>query len=539
MRDSLTCIAGLIVVVLIGAAPAFAADAPAAGTCTTPAPPLDLDGPAWRGWGNDAHNSRYQPDPGLTAEEVPRLMLKWVYRYDVMAVGQPVIVDGWIFAGGQTGHVIALDAATGCLRWTHGPGPPARTAISLGALPTGAPARIAAWYADDLGFVHAVNAETGAEIWTRQLDTHVATRITGAPLFDRGRLYVPVSSAEEGWAKTPAYPCCTFRGSVVALDAATGSVIWRAYTIDEPPHLYHRQSDNAQRFGPAGAAVWSAPTLDERRGLLYVATGNSYTDVPEHGSDAIVAIDIATGRIVWTNQLRTHDNYVVPCLRAAQAGEGNCPSDLGPDFDFGSSAVLAHVDGHDVLLAGQKSGTLFALDPDQGGRKLWETSVGAGSSLGGIQWGFAVDDSTAFVPVADPYPREGGPPPRPGVYAVRIADGALLWQWPAPIDNCAWLHEGRCFASNSAATTVIPGVVFAGASDGHLRAYRAGDGTVIWDFDTAGQPYDAVNGGQARGGSIDNGGPVVAGGILLVNSGYGRLIAHGGNALMAFTPDGR
>jgi polyvinyl alcohol dehydrogenase (cytochrome) len=195
-------------------------------------------------------------------------------------------------------------------------------------------------------------------------------------------------------------------------------------------------------------------------------------------------------------------------------------------------------DGRDVLLAGQKSGSLFALDPDREGRTIWETSVGAGSALGGIQWGFAVDDTTAFVPVADPFRREGGPAPKPGVYAVRIGDGALLWQWAAPANNCAW-SGGRCLASNSAAATAIPGAVFAGASDGHLRAYRAGDGAVIWDFDTADRPYTAVNGGVAQGGSIDNGGPVVAGGMVLVNSGYGRQLAHSGNALFAFTPDGR
>ena len=252
-----------------------------------------------------------------------------------------------------------------------------------------------------------------------------------------------------------------------------------------------------------------------------------------------MALDLATGRIVWTNQLRAHDNYVVPCTRAALAGQGNCPRELGPDFEFGASPVLVtRADGHDVLLAGQKSGTLFALDPDHGGRELWETSLGAGSALGGIQWGLAADDTTAFVPVADPYRRDGGSRPRPGVYAVRIADGAVLWRWGAPANNCAWSYE-RCLASNSAAATAIPDVVLAGGSDGHLRAYRSSDGAVIWDFDTAARPYDAVNGGSARGGSIDNGGPVVAGGMVLVNSGYGRQLAHAGNALFAFTPDGR
>jgi polyvinyl alcohol dehydrogenase (cytochrome) len=247
----------------------------------TPARPLRMDGAAWRGWGNDPRNRRHQSNPGLTAEDVPRLKVKWVYRYGTsMAVGQPVLVDGWVFAGAQSGHVIALDAATGCLRWSHASGAPACTAISLGALPAGAPARIATWCADDRGAAHALNAETGAEIWSRQLDSHIAARVTGSPLLHDGRLYIPVSSAEEGWARNSAYACCTFRGSVVALDAATGAVIWRTYTISEVPHPYIRETDKAQRYGPAGAAVWSTPTLDEKRGLLYVASGNSYTDVP-------------------------------------------------------------------------------------------------------------------------------------------------------------------------------------------------------------------------------------------------------------------
>lgn len=509
------------------------------GACTTPAPPINLAGATWRGWGNGLTNPRFQPAPGVAAEDVARLKVKWVYRFDAsMAVGQPVLVDGWVFTGTQAGRVVALDAATGCTRWTRQSGAPTRTAITLGLLPPGSPARIAAYFADDGGYAHAVNAETGVPLWSRRLDSHVATRITGAPLLHNGRLYVPVSSAEEGWAQKPSYPCCSFRGSVVALDATTGAVIWQTYTIPEAPHPYRRNPANTQQFGPAGAAVWAAPSLDEKRALLYVGTGNSYTDVPERSSDGIVAFDLQTGEIRWTNQIQPHDNYVMPCTRASMAGKGNCPEDLGPDFDFGSSPVLTRLaGGREILLAGQKSGSLFGLDPDASGRKLWEAKLGAGSALGGIQWGFAVDTATAYVAIADPYRRENGPAPKPGLYAVRIADGVVLWQWAAPSGNCAW--AGRCIAANSAAVTAIPGVVFAGASDGHLRAHRMSDGAVLWDFDSAARPYPAVNGGSARGGSIDNGGAVVAGGLVLVNSGYGRQLDHAGNALFAFSVDAR
>jgi polyvinyl alcohol dehydrogenase (cytochrome) len=530
----------------LGAIAAYLAG-PAAATPTAPdacvaRAPLDLAAPGWRGWGNDPRNPRFQPAPGLAAEDVPRLKPRWVFAFDAsMTVGQPVVAGGRVYAGTHSGQVVSLDARTGCTHWIRRYGAPVRTAITLGPLPEGAKARVAAYFGDDRGMLRAVDAETGEELWSRLLDTHVAARITGAPLLHGGRLYVPVSSGEEGWAQSPAYACCTFRGSVMALDAVTGDTVWRTYTIDASAQPYRTPPAGARQLGPAGAAVWSAPTLDERRGLLYVGTGNSYTDVPETGSDAVFALDAQTGRVRWSQQLRPGDNYVMPCVRPAQAGSGNCPRSLGPDFDIGSSPVLGRLpDGRDVLLVGQKSGTLYALDPDRAGRRLWEVTLGAGSALGGIEWGFAIDGDSAYVPIADPFrhPHPGAGDPRPGVYAVRIADGAVRWQWAAPSAACAW-GPARCLASMSAATTAMPGIVFAGGSDGHLRAYRSGDGQLVWDFDTAAAPHAAVNGGSARGGSIDNGGPVVAGGMVFVHAGYGRQLARSGNALFAFSVDGR
>jgi polyvinyl alcohol dehydrogenase (cytochrome) len=287
-------------------------------------------------------------------------------------------------------------------------------------------------------------------------------------------------------------------------------------------------------YGPAGAAVWLAPTIDPKRGVLYVGTGNSYTDVPTGGSNAIIAFELATGKIRWINQVLPNDNFIMNCR---QPGQGNCPEKAGPDFDFGSSPILRKLpNGKDVLLAGNKGGILFALDPDKEGKKIWEVKLSDGTALGGIEWGFTADDTTVFVPIADPF----GPPDKrkPGLNAIKIATGEKLWSTPAPPAKCTW-GTMRCSNAQSAAATAIPGIVFSGTSDGHLRAYAMSDGKIVWDFDTAAQPWEAVNGKPAKGGTIDGGGATIANGILYVNSGYGRILGMAGNALLAFSVDGK
>ena len=509
--------------------------------CSLAIPALDLSASGWRGWGNDNNNSRYQTRPGLTAQDVPRLKVKWVYAYDAsMTVGQPAVFGNRIYVTTNSGEVLALDALTGCTYWSIRTGIAVRTALVVGEWKGGGRTRFAAFFGDDRGNLHAVDADTGAALWKLSLDSHVAARITGTPLLHDNRLYVPVSSGEEGWAQRESYQCCSFRGSLVALNATTGRIEWQTYMIADPPVTYRQSAIGTQQFGPAGAAIWSSPTLDGERGLLYVGTGNSYTDVATVGSNAIVAIEVNSGKLRWSRQILSNDNYVMPCLRPdLQAGQGNCPKALGPDHDFGASPILSRrPDGKDLLLAGQKSGTLFALDPDEQGRKLWETSLSEGTALGGIQWGMAADEAVVYVPVADPYRVSEKSVPKPGLSAIRVSDGARLWQVPVPVITCSWGTD-RCRAANSAAVSVMPGVVFAGAADGHLRAHAVADGSLLWDFDTAAGSHEAVNGRTATGGSIDTGGPVIAHGMVFVNSGYGRQLAKGGNALFAFSVDGK
>ncbi|HEX8999685.1 MAG TPA: PQQ-binding-like beta-propeller repeat protein [Blastocatellia bacterium] len=506
-----------------------------ANRCQVTGGPINLKAPGWNGWGVDYDNTRYQPKPGLKAEDVPRLKVKWAFAYPAtMAIGQPAVIGDRLYVTTDSGQVINLNAQTGCAYWAISVGAPVRTAVSVGPLPAGSKAKFAAYFGDEKATVYAVDAETGKELWKIKLDDHPVARITGSPVLHRDRLYVPISSIEEAISRPDKYECCKFRGSMAALDAFTGKLIWKSYSIPEEPKPYKKNSAGTQLYGPAGAAIWSAPTLDVKRGVLYAGTGNSYTDVPTGGPDAIIAFELATGKIRWVNQVLPNDNFIMNCR---QPGVGNCPENAGPDFDFGSSPILRKLpNGKEVLLAGNKAGILFALDPEKQGKKLWEVKLGAGTALGGIEWGFTADAKVVYVPVADPF---GAPDKRkPGLSAVDIATGKVLWQVPAPQVKCSWGTQ-RCSNAQSAAASLIPGVVFSGTSDGHLRAYATADGKIVWDFDTAAQPYDAVNGRQAKGGTIDAGGATIANGLVYVNSGYGRILGMPGNALLAFSVDGK
>jgi polyvinyl alcohol dehydrogenase (cytochrome) len=502
---------------------------PNANRCADAGPAIGLQGSAWNGWGHDVENSRFQPQPGFRAADVPNLTVKWVFAYPGPLVGsQPTIAGGRLFASSTTGLVYSLNATTGCTYWTFQAESEVRSAMSMGVFPAGNNAKTALYFADLMkANAYAVDATTGKLLWKTKLDPHPLARITGAPVFYGDRLYVPVSAQEEGYGADSTYPCCTFRGSVVALDAASGRIVWQAHPIQEQPRPFKKSADGVQMYGPAGAAVWSAPTVDAKRGLIYVGTGDSYTDIPTEATDAIVAIDMKTGAIRWINQVTSHDNYLYGCNTP---GKGICPDPVGPDYDFGSSPLLqTKADGKQVILAGQKSGFVYALDPDNDGRILWKVQAGPGSMGGGVEWGLAADANAVYVPIAN---RANS-----SLSALQIAEGQIVWHQPAPAGDCSWGKKG-CSGVESAAPTAIPGVLFEGAADGHLRAYSTNDGSIVWDFDTA-QSYDGVNGVVAHGGSIGTSGPTIANGMLYVNSGEGRFSGHRGNALIAFSVNGK
>ena len=495
-----------------------------------PQDPAAVDTRGWNGWGRDLNNTRFQPNPGLTAAAVAHLKVKWAFGYRASYIyGQPTIVAGRVYVTSSNGRVYSLDAQTGCTHWTFDAPAPVRTAVSVFKLQGPSGPQPAVVFGDDSATVHVLNADTGKPIWKRRLDQHPDARITGAPVFYDQRLYVPVSSLEELAAPAPGYECCKFRGSIAALDARAGHVIWQTYTIDRKPEPYRKSDRGTQLYGPAGGSIWSAPTLDPRRNLVYVGTGNSYTDVATERTDAILALDMSTGAIRWANQLHDKDNYVVGCDSPETAGKGDCPQTLGTDVDFGTSPILrALPGGGQVLLTGEKSGQVYGLDPASG-KQLWIAQVGVGSSLGGIEWGGAADSNSLYVAVSDAAAKNAQPG---GLVALRIADGKQVWRAEPPKPACSW-GARNCLSAQSQAVSAIPGVVFSGSQDGHLRAYASATGRVIWDFDTA-RIFTTVNGVTGVGGSLDNGGATVADGMVYVNSGYGRITGEPGNVLLAF-----
>jgi len=459
------------------------------------------------------------------------LTLKWAFGFPetTSAWAQPAVAGGRLFVGSQNGIIYGLDAMTGCTHWTYNARTGVRTAISIGELGDGH----ALYFGDTGAVVYAIDAATGAELWTREVESHPAARITGAPTLHEGRLYVPVSSLEEAQAANQSYGCCTFRGSVVALDAATGDQIWKTYTIPTEPVQRGTGPDGTVLSGPAGAAIWGAPTIDAERGVLYVATGNAYTQPAAETSDAIVAFELDSGEIRWWNQLTPEDAFILGC----GGNNANCPEDAGPDFDFGASPVLVTMsNGIDLLVIGQKSGMTYGLDPNRDGAIVWEYRAGVGSALGGIEWGFTVDGDNAYFAVSDVIsPRPGG------LSAVRLRTGEQVWRTEPPPPICAepGVRTGimsGCDAALPGAISTIPGVVFSGSNDGGFRAHSAETGEVIWVYNTN-REFETVNGVPAAGGSLNAAGPVIVDGMVYINSGYSFMGSRGGNVLLAFGLD--
>jgi polyvinyl alcohol dehydrogenase (cytochrome) len=503
-----------------------------AGRCGGAPSSFDMErGPRWNGWGVDLANTRFQPaeQAGLTAAQVPALKLKWAFGFPnaTSARALPTVAGGRVFVGSQDGTVYSLDQKRGCVIWAFRAAASVRTPVVLGPRRGGSHA--AAYFGDGRSNIYALDAGTGQLLWTRKIDDHPSSHITGSPVLYQDRLLVGVASGEEGRGSDPKYECCTFRGSVAMLDVGTGEIRWKTYTMDEARTI-GKNSSGTTRWGPSGAGIWATPTIDPKRRLVYAATGNNYTEPAQRTSDAVLALAIDTGRIVWSAQLTPDDVFVTGC--GGQRG-ANCPEavKLGPDFDFGNSPMLARLpDGRDLIVIGQKSGIGWALDPDKQGAVVWQYRAGRGSALGGMEFGSAIDAERAYFGVADGNQQSAGE-----LHAVRLDTGERVWMAPPRPTLCGERRRG-CTPSILAAITVIPGVVFAGSQDGGIRGYSTKDGSMIWEFDTN-KAFTTVNGVPAQGASINGPGPVVAGGMLFVNSGYGALGGRPGNVLLAFGVD--
>jgi polyvinyl alcohol dehydrogenase (cytochrome) len=475
----------------------------------------------WNGWGLNNQNTRYQPNPGVAAADIPKLKLKWAFGFpnDTRAVAQPSIVAGRIFVGSHGGVVYSLDLASGCVHWSFNAGAIVRDGITLAQVGN----RWLAFFGDAAAFGYAVDAVTGQQVWKVKLDDYPVARVTGTSVFYNGRIYFPMSSGEELASNGPNYVCCKFRGSLSAVDAATGRVIWKTYTVSQEAKVYKTLANGRELWGPAGASIWSAPTIDVKRGRIYASTGNSYTGVDVPTSDAVVAFDMESGRLLWTKQATMGDNWVPGCPNGPL-----CPENDGDDYDLASSPTLLTVNGRDLIIVGQKSGTLWALDPEKNGEVVWQQKLGQGGGLmGGIMWGPALDGQTVYAGVADPNRQDA----TPGLYAVNVADGSRKWVSPPPAG------PGNSRAQPTA-PTLIPGIVFSATFGGKLRAHQASTGEVVWEFDSA-RTFETVNGVSAKGGAMDGAGPAVANGMVVMTSGMGFAGGAAGNVLLAFSVDGK
>jgi polyvinyl alcohol dehydrogenase (cytochrome) len=503
-----------------------------------------LTGPRWNAWGVNTSNTRYQDAAmaGLTAADIPRLQVKWAFGFpgELSVDSQPTVAGGRVYVGTQSGAVYSLSAATGCVHWMFPAEAAVRAAVTIGRIETAAGPRFAAFIGDRSGNVYAVDAATGSLMWKKRVDDFPFARVTGSPTFHNGRLYVGVASGEETAGAVADYECCKFRGSLVALNAATGAQIWKTYTIEEPKPTTKNKA-GTQLWGPSGAPIWSSPAIDVQRNAVYATTGNNYSGPASRNSDAFMAFDLTTGKILWSRQMTAADDWNTSCRLPDQI---NCTNRDAPDFDFASPPMLVTLaNGRRAIVAGQKSGVVHALDPDRNGEVIWQERVGKGGINGGVQWGAAADQSVAYVALSDigriPVPNSQATIPDPeaggGMFAIRLDSGQRVWYTPPPRGTCR--VRDRCSPAQSAAVSAIPGVAFSGAVDGHIRAFSAASGEIVWDFDTV-KSYETVNGVPGRGGSLNVGGPAISGGMMFVNSGY---VQNGtpGNVLLAFSVDGR
>lgn len=492
--------------------------------------------PAWNGWSPAADNARYQPAAAarLTVAQVRRLRLKWAFGFagDAMAFAPPTVVGDELFVGSAGGVVHAMRASSGCLQWTFEAAGPVRSSILVAPLGR----RHVLLFGDLTGWFYALDAANGALLWKVRVDTHDSTRLTGGPAIWGDTVFVPVASWEETRSGAPDYECCTFRGSVLALRIRDGRQQWRAW-MTAPPTARGRSARGTMAYGPSGAGIWSRPTVDGARGLLYVGTGDNYSAPTTATSDAVVALDLRDGHQVWARQLFAGDIFNEIC---------HARNTCGPDADIGDSPILIRTPaGRELLLVGQKNGIVWALDPARSGAILWHARVGEGGVNGGVQWGMASDGQRVFATTSDlrrtaqtdplsPSTSRVDPAHGGGLTALRTADGTMLWHVAAA--PCAPQAPSGCSPSQPGAVTEIPGVVFTTSNDGHLRAHSTDSGELLWQFDTM-RAFKTVDGVPGHGGSMDGPGAVVVNGMLYVSSGYNRNSNVPGNVLLAFGPN--
>lgn len=501
-------------------------------------------------WGIEPNNRRYMPgdDMGLDRSNVAQLEQAWSFVFPKVTElrAQPVLTDTSLYIGDNNGMIYNIDRAQGCVQQTYRVPGSIRSALVLAPLKD----RTLLVFADSAGTVHALDSSTMQPVWKQQVHLFPTSLITGSITYEGGQLFVPISSYEVAAAGMPTYPCCSSHGGVVALNAVDGSKLW-TWHATEKAVAQGKNSAGKEMIGPSGAAVWTTPAVDSKRGLVYIGTGENLSAPATGTSDAIIAIDRDSGKTRWVFQALADDIWNSACLNDGPS----CPAEPGPDFDFGASVIIAELpSGDELLLAGQKAGIIFALNPDSGNLE-WQHRVSQGTTNGGIHWGMALSGTTLLAPVSDPERNIEGYKPQPGLYAVDITTGKRLWQSPASRgckfdyqdapkigleqmrsgDKQDWEKQYACsfYYGYSSAALASDDIVFSAGLDGRIRAFDIANGQLLWLFNTA-IPVQGVNGIDGHGGAIDVAGQVADDGWLYVLSGYSMFGQLPGNVLMAF-----
>lgn len=511
--------------------------------------PLSLTAGVEDNWGfGDGNRRSIESGTNISPANTADLELKWALAVPGATEmrSQPIAADGVLFLATSNGNVLAIDQSTGCVRWRYSAYSSVRSSLNLDTTSDGKPTL---YFADDMGTVYAVNANNGRLRWNRSLRWFPVTVISGSLAFHDDVLYVPISTFETALAGVDTYPCCRSHGGIAALDAINGEPIWKYETTAQATKV-GTTSAGTDIWGPSGAAVWTTPAIDAERGLIYIGTAQNMSAPATHNSDSVIAIDIETGEEAWVFQALAGDIWNVAC----HLGGANCPEDAGPDFDFGGGITLTrNPDGDDLVVAGQKSGIVYALDPDRSGAVIWRRRLSQGTSNGGIHWGVAASGDTVWVTIADPPRNRPGYVPKPGIHALDIDNGAIRWSQHvergcefdpagAPRVGLAAMQDAEpdelwpaCsfYYGHSAAPLFANGVLFAGALDGKLRMIDAGSGEILRIIETNRQ-FETINGIRGHGGAIDLSGVVVDGDRLFVYSGYGMFGQLPGNVLLAY-----
>ena len=489
------------------------------------------------GWGYNTSRFIPKKSGGIDSKNIKNLTLKWAFGfpYSQRARSQPLFAMGSIFVGSQSGDIYALDVKTGCVKWNFTASGEVRTGIIMDQWENGKKPnkRPYIYFGDILANEYALDAQTGELIWKIKSDDHPnATRTATSAKFE-DILFIPISGLEVIPAFDDKYECCTFRGGLLAVDSRTGKTLWRQYSIPVPAKYSGNTSIGTRMFGPSGAPIWTSPNVDKKRRYVYIGTGENYSTPADDSSDAIIAYNIDTGEEVWRRQTLAGDAWNLACMGK---GKPNCPKEFGPDMDYSASSITIDLGDRDILIAGQKSGYVYGIDPDTG-KILWSNPVSGGGTQGGIHFGMAAEGKTVYAPINDMQNTHDGKVwlnRKPGMHSLDAETGNIIWSNISD-KECKDI-DYNCDPGISAAVTAVPGAVIAGHLDGNIKVYDKENGNILWSYNTL-RDFESISGSRAYGGSFSGSGPSIRNGYMAINSGYGIYNHMPGNVLLLFSLD--